>query len=176
MNNCHFCGPTEAELTKEEAWPKWFSRFLRERGVQRYTATRVANNKALKEWRPFAIDTLIGGVCCRCNNETLSKLEDKDFKPLLKRTALESSVDLSIEDQAVLIAWITRFAMVADLIYAAKAAPFFTTEERKAFIDTFSPPTDAWIWLSSMQSTFPAGCSFSRPTSPTRASAPFARG
>ena len=162
MNVCHFCGPTEDELTKEELWPKWFSRLLHERGVKKLKATRVYQGEVLNTWQPSNIDQAADGVCRKCNNVVLSDLENLRFKPLITRSInTKRRLIFDIDDQATLIAWITRFVMVSDLKFPGD--PFFTAQERKHFIDVFLPPDgDAWIWISALNSTLPAGCTFSR--------------
>jgi hypothetical protein len=164
MNTCWFCGPTEAELTKEELWPKWFSKFLVEvfGRKRRYRATRTVQQEVLNTWRPWNIDVPVGGFCKPCNNERLSTLENDFFKPLLKRMCFSESLTLSVGDQATLIAWITRFTMVADIAHLRGDPPFFSSEERKQFIETLLPPEDAWIWIGLINSSYPAGCTFTR--------------
>jgi hypothetical protein len=168
MNVCHFCGPTEVELTKEELWPKWYSKKLvKRRGKKKLEARRTMSDDRIKSWTPIKPDAALGGVCKKCNNELLSELENDYFKPVFERMTSQSAVEFTLDDQVTLAAWITRFAMIFDLArgLAAVHGPFFSPQERKNFIDKFEPPDGAWIWLGSMRggppaSTFATNISF----------------
>jgi hypothetical protein len=105
----------------------------------------------------------IQGVCRHCNHVVLGGLENDAFKPLLLKTLDEICVLFMQRDQRVLAAWITRFAMVADLVYrATDQPPYFTSDARKTFIDSFEPPSGTLIWLGSIDSACLAGCSVNR--------------
>jgi hypothetical protein len=143
------------------------SRFFRDQGVaDGYTthsrrSASDATHDVERAWREKSLNTLAPDVCTECNNNVLSELENDYAKPILTRLCLGEQSRLPIEDQVALAAWITRFAMVAELLRGSLKShpPFLTPLDRRQFIDALEPPADAWIWLASLDSQMVAGTS-----------------
>jgi hypothetical protein len=170
---CHFCGSAGTRLTKEHLWPLWLSRYFNSLGIGDFHAQqRVLVNKTVvpdseRRFRSRQLDMVASGVCEACNGNVLSELEDKCVKPILTKLCIGTRSLLTLDDQVTMNAWITRFAMVAEL--TRRGALFFTAQERRDFIESLEPPADSWIWLSVADSTPTAGVSRSLLTSPNGA-------
>lgn len=163
MRHCIFCGPTEAPITREHVWSDWISGVLGPRLAEIATTkpeTRATQFRRgeLHVDRQYPSDNLqekVRVICEHCNNVTLSRLENM-AKPILSPMILGKSGYVSIPDQVVIAAWITKMAMVWE--YTDNYEPkYFTQAERENFRSTFRPATDnTWIWLAAVESRYPA--------------------
>jgi hypothetical protein len=111
---CALCGLTD-NPTDEDVIPKWL---LREFDVQ----GRVTVNAREESGEPQAVATrpnpkivLAGGLCDKCNNERLSRIENA-VKPILAPMARHATPTvLNLDSQRLLAAWAVKTVYLLEL-------------------------------------------------------------
>ena len=137
MGVCMFCGPTEAQITKEHVWPVWVSAALKDvmQGDTVYHR-RYEGDVVAKEWQAGEINLQVKDLCTPCNRDWLGEFEGAVVKPLLaKAITTGSSLALSSIEQSTVAAWACKMAMVYEFANPGKPV-FFTAADRLAFRDT----------------------------------------
>lgn len=160
MRTCAFCGPTNADLSREHVWPEWLSSLFADAGIGDYTVARIAHASRARRWKASTLSLKVGGICTTCNNRRLSGLENDRVKPVLSLAAFGKSIVLSQTDQAALASWATRMAMVYE--FASPSPFFFTAEDRCVFIETLKAPHAAQIWVFQLRSRERTAVGFSQ--------------
>lgn len=160
MRQCIFCGGAERKLSHEHIWPRWLSKALKKRGVQRYEAVRVVpdprdSTRRLPRqvWFTNALDLTVRSICEKCNGKDLSELESAAKPCVLPLATTLDARWLGIEDQVVLASWITKIAIEYEFTHGHPR--FFTPAERELFIATLEPVAEPWIWLAPYRSARP---------------------
>ena len=131
---CPFCG-SDKDLTGEDVWPKWYSRFLRERGYSVKGPGTTRGGLAI-----------LVPVCATCNNRWMSVLENDVARLLatMMDTAQTSQMTLSVHDQNVLASWAMKTAYLID----AATAPVIPRGFLHRFALRRRPDESTFIWLS----------------------------
>jgi hypothetical protein len=159
--HCAFCG-TYAELSPEDVWSRWLSKFMRGADPKvvfaQYFFTEIGDNATPKYGQ--TVQLIAPVVCTPCNNGWMAGLE-RCVKQLL--TSLIRSprkpLTLTDTDRLAIAAWITCKAITLDhrSIRAHGTKPFFTPRQRRAFMDSFVPPSRVSVFLGHLGSPTASG-------------------
>lgn len=111
---CVLCGSADSP-TDEDVIPRWLLRAFKVEGP-------VTINAREESGEPWAVATrlnpkimLRGGLCGKCNNERLSRLE-KAIKPIFQPMALyEKPTVLDLDSQRLLAAWAVKTVYLLEL-------------------------------------------------------------
>ena len=111
---CVLCG-SSADLTEEDVIPKWMVRAFNARGRVTLTASEeAAEPHETRSLKRFQV-TLDDGLCRRCNNELLSRLEN-EVKPVLGPMAVQCQPTvLSLAAQRLLAVWAIKTVYLMEL-------------------------------------------------------------
>jgi hypothetical protein len=90
----------------------------------------------------------VKSVCGRCNNEWMSKLQER-AKPLLIPLVRGETITLSPEAQEIIAAWVAMFVMVAENAEPTKIA--ISQWHRTYFYATRTVPDHWGIWIGNYQ-------------------------
>ena len=150
MNVCAFCGPTEADITKEHVWPVWVSEALKQVMVgDTVYHQRFDNDVVVKEWTAGQINLQVKVVCRPCNRDWLGDFEGAVVKPLLVNSISRgTSAAFTRIEQSTIAAWACKMAMVYEFASTGKPA-FFTAQDRRAFRETTKALPELEIRLAS---------------------------
>jgi hypothetical protein len=100
-----------------------------------------------RRWKSASIDFKAPKVCNRCNNETLSRLENEQIKPLLEPMMLHRKPTVLNDDQQrAFAAWIVSRMIVFHHMWDPEPY-FYSADERKQFIETLEPPPGVQVWI-----------------------------
>jgi hypothetical protein len=137
MNNCFFCGPTDAILTQEHIWPQWVSRLLQGRhGSDHFRNLLSGPNSTTRNRASHIIDVTSSEVCLDCNTRWLSGIENA-IKPLITPMITgDEAITLSADNQSTIAAWAYKMAMLLEVPAVGNRDPYFTPAERLQFRQT----------------------------------------
>jgi hypothetical protein len=137
MNNCFFCGPTDAILTEEHIWPQWVSRLLQGRhGADHFRNLLSGPNSTTRNRASHIIDVTSSDVCLDCNTKWLSGIENA-IKPLITPMITgDEAITLSADNQSAIAAWAYKMAMLLEVPAVGNRDPYFTPAERLQFRQT----------------------------------------
>jgi hypothetical protein len=89
-------------------------------------------------------------VCRKCNNVRLGALESRAKETILRLRRGEHTI-LSKQNQIDLGAWITRIAILMSIASRHAFGTYFSSNERRLFMETLEPPKDSHIWLCALR-------------------------
>jgi hypothetical protein len=147
---CIFCG--SGRLSKEHFWPTWASPILprgrenayRELKLTVTEKTRITKRE-LRERQGDVSTKKIRVVCRDCNSGWMGTLEDQ-ARPILEPLMAGNPSVLTLDQQRVLLEWITLKVMVGEQNVPADAV--FTQAERDAFRITRTIPERLTVWIA----------------------------
>lgn len=142
MRTCAFCDRT-GKMSAEDVLPMWMHPLFNQNGVMRFQT-------AQKQWEvPAAcIDWRAKVVCEECNNTWMSDIENEHGRPVLT-PLIEGDKAIPIDQgRAKSIAiWAFKTAVVMDHAHKVAGQPYFSLEERTAFRERRTIPTDSIVWV-----------------------------
>src|SRR5260221_6706134 len=112
---CAFVCGSAAKMSAEHFWGDWISRLFYPKPRRRQLIIRQVLGKTTPRiWNSAKIDLTAKVVCEPCNNEWMNDLENY-VRPFLSPVILHGTeMTLSRDQEAGLIAWITKTAIVLD--------------------------------------------------------------
>ena len=146
---CIFCGASG--MTKEHIWPEWLQEIFPNDAATTHTYGTIDPSpiiglpKIIEKQRPgHSGKNTVKVVCRTCNNEWLSRLEEKT-KPVLTSLALGEKLNLTPTVQKSLAVWLAKTAMTAERV--RPRANGITQEERTFLMTHLLPPPNWIIWV-----------------------------
>jgi hypothetical protein len=145
--NCIFCG--RSPTTKEDVWPTWLTQYV-PRDLKSYHGALAEIDpsgeitKTQKKWDGDPRSRRSQCVCRECNNEWMSRIQER-AKPVVLKLAQAQSATLSIHDQKVLATWATMSAMTSEYIQPSTVA--ISQLDRERFYKTKGPLKLWKIWI-----------------------------
>jgi hypothetical protein len=146
---CIFCGSYQQKLTAEHLFADWisWSFWPQRRPRQHCCGNRQPLTGTERRWRTASLEVKTPQVCDRCNNVTLSGLENERIKPLLEPMMLNlRPTVLTPDQQQAFAAWIVSRMIVFHHMHDPEPH-FFTAAQRKQFIETLEPPEAVQVWI-----------------------------
>jgi hypothetical protein len=146
---CIFCGPGCGRLTKEDVWPTWLRKYV-PLDAKNYTAlsalVHLTHSDVTREMRDGdPRSRRVKFVCCRCNNEWMSRFQERGKSIVLPLVKGERFI-LGQDAQRLLAGWIAMSAMTSDFFYPEKQA--IPQSHRDWLRTNLKPPPDTWkIWI-----------------------------
>jgi hypothetical protein len=111
---CVLCGSADSP-TDEDVIPRWLLRAFDVQGPVTINAREEAGEPQAVATRPNPKIMLRGGLCSRCNNERLSRLENA-IKPILAPVARYAKpAVLNLDNQRLLAAWAVKTVYLLEL-------------------------------------------------------------
>jgi hypothetical protein len=141
--NCAFC-PSTAKLTAEHLWSDWMNALLP--GKKRFKEKNT-QGQIIRKWGSDDLNWKAKVVCGECNNGWMSDIESDHAKPALA-DLISGKRNIPINDNRArsIALFCFKTAAVFDLI-SKNHAPFFRREERYAFRDTLTIPSNVGMWM-----------------------------
>lgn len=146
---CLFCGSGE-NLTKEHVFPQWIWRLYHAKPESnRYTVNSTATKRKAVKRKASTLDMQVRVACSDCNNGWMSRLEKEIAKPALTSFIRhgEKAKTISDSEEVGLISWAMKMAYVLDFT-AASEQRHYDDAQRQSFVETFTPPEGASIWIA----------------------------
>lgn len=141
---CIFCDNDSG--SREHLWPDWMHRLVKFAPIDIQEADGPVIYGQDPEQR---IDT----VCHRCNNEWMSRIEDKS-KTRLEAMLLNKPITIDPGGMKLLTEWAILRAMVFESIKPRNGnEQFFTRDERIAFREKQTIPNRTRVWVGALENS-----------------------
>lgn len=157
MNLCAFCGPTKAEMSVEDIFPRWLSKYFRQtfrhRTFTQYDVVHGVRSTHQEIHQRIKVDAPV--VCKPCNNDWMSYLE-KSVKLTMVDLITHPNRPRPISElEAFALAlWISQKSMVLDYLCFQQRRQrrlFYTPQQRTAMRDNYELPAHTSVWLTRIQ-------------------------
>lgn len=154
MPVCIFCD-NEAG-SPEHLWPAWMHKFVKFAPIN----MQEADGPVLVGQDP---EQTITTVCSKCNNEWMSRIEDK-CKSRLQDMLLDHPLLIDQGGMKILTEWAVLRAMVSESIKPRNSNEnFYTREERVGFKERLTIPDKTRVWVGALvnsdaPNTYHIGC------------------
>jgi len=152
MRVCMFCG--DSPVTREHIWPNWLNLILAPKfDSYRQISTRKYPNESTQErshsTTKNSATTKI--ACAKCNNAWMATMEGSVKTLLAPIISQQIPTALSLEQQLLISAWVTKTAMVLDNLFDGPDC--FTQSERDAMRAQQVSPSHARIQMGALNSS-----------------------
>lgn len=141
-----FCGAS-GKRSKEHIFARsWLAELDPRAGERLHRHIRGEQGKEFDQWwSHHEADLVVKSVCKKCNESWMDRL-DKDAERLTTPIARGERTELATHaDQALLLAWITKLALLFDYKQSRSTVP---AEIPRRFKEVRKPPPHAWVWLA----------------------------
>ena len=125
-----------------------------EGGAKRFCAEIEGEGKTIS-FQKSDLEITVGMPCSRCNNGWMSGLENDVMAFMTDTVDRGVKVLLDADRQTALIRWMVKTAMVYEFTGATAEPKYFSTDERKAFEESYTLPSNMWIWLGRYDGVLP---------------------
>ena len=119
---CIFCGRTAGQrepdgkrikMTKEHAWPDWVGEIIPLKADSHMTITSEAHdtgrqNEQIKNHQGDLSQRKVRNICNICNNGWMSRLEQREAKPILTPMILGHELTLGDREIKIIVKWISK--------------------------------------------------------------------
>ncbi len=141
---CIFCDNESG--SEEHLWPDWMHRLVKFAPIN----LQEADGPVIYGQDP---EQKINTVCHRCNNEWMSRIEDKS-KTRLESMLLNKPISIDPGGMKLLTEWAILRAMVFESIKPRNSnEQFFTREERTAFKEKQTIPDRTRVWVGALENS-----------------------
>lgn len=155
-DSCIFCGRAGERLTREDAWPKWISEVVGQKGKHTVSVTHAFG--VTKRKKKVGLILKLRVVCQRCNNEWMSAMEKRTkatLTPMISGASLldenlhghKRKVPLDTKDQILVSTWAVKTVMVMEFIEDL-IPPLAVPEHRQVLMETNQPPEGYTVWIA----------------------------
>lgn len=161
--HCIFCGGTP--LSKEHIWADWLREYIprtdakTDHNVSIVSGFVYEKTKGKVDRPGDPHSQRLRVVCQQCNNGWMSEIQNR-VKPNLSKLVVGEPADLTSMDRELLANWAVMFTYIWE--QAEPKLITSTPQERRAFMETRSPPSGWTVWMAPYDGTLWKGRTWRR--------------